>query len=203
MSAAPSEVLTAFTDMDYNIVMANNDVMPWLIPAHAAIASVALFLGAAQLLRKRKGDRQHRMVGRIWVIAMYITVISSFFIKELRPGHFSWIHGLSVWTFISLSIALWAALTGRIDTHRNWVIGSYFGLVGAFIGAVAVPVRYLPQMIVHRPAEVAMAAFGCAVVAIAIVRLSRERRGTAAADTSESGTVDSPPPVPVSPAGKE
>jgi len=153
--------------------MANNSVMDWVIPAHAAVATTALTLGAYNLLRKRKGDRSHRVVGRVWVAAMYATIISSFFIRELRPGQFSWIHGLSVFTFVTLSVALWAAMTGRVRTHRRFVTGSYLGLVGAFVGAVTVPVRYLPRHIVERPAEVALALFGCVVVTLAIIRASR------------------------------
>jgi uncharacterized membrane protein len=130
-------------------------------------------LGAYNLCAAAPGDGPHRRVGRIWMAAMYVTVLSSFFIRELRPGHFSWIHGLSVFTFVTLTIALWAALTHRIQTHRNFVIGSYFGLVGAFVGAVVVPVRYIPQAIMHRPAEVALALLGVAVVAVTLVRLNR------------------------------
>jgi uncharacterized membrane protein len=153
--------------------MANNAVITWLIPAHAAVATIAMLLGARNLLIKRKGDRSHRIVGRIWVAAMYVTVLSSFAIRELRPGHFSWIHGLSVFTFVTLSIGLWAALTHRVRLHRGMMTGSYFGLVGAFIGAVVVPVRYIPQQVVHRPAEVALALFGCVVIALAIMRSTR------------------------------
>lgn len=156
--------------------MPNNSVMEWVIPAHAAVATLALTLGAYNLLRKSKGDRSHRVVGRVWVAMMYATVLSSFSIRELTPGRFSWIHGLSAFTFITLTIALWAAMTGRIRTHQRFVTGSYLGLVGAFIGAVAVPVRYLPRNVVERPAEVAFALLGCIVVTIAIVRASRADR---------------------------
>ncbi|HZM82857.1 MAG TPA: DUF2306 domain-containing protein [Candidatus Limnocylindrales bacterium] len=159
-----------------------------MIPAHAAVATIALTLGAYNLLRRRKGDRSHRVVGRVWVAAMYATIISSFFIRELRPGRFSWIHGLSAFTFVTLTIALWAAMTGRVRVHRHFVTGSYLGLVGAFVGAVAVPVRYLPRHIVERPAEVALAAFGCAVVTIATIRASREAgRGLGRADGARVG----------------
>lgn len=153
--------------------MANNSVMDWVIPAHAAVATIALTLGAYNLLRKRKGDRSHRIVGRVWVASMYATIISSLFIRELRPGGFSWIHGLSAFTFVTLTVALWAAMTGRVHTHRHFVTGSYLGLVGAFIGAVAVPVRYLPRHIAERPAEVGLALFGLVVVTLAIIRASR------------------------------
>src|SRR5262249_40434745 len=120
-------------DPNYNSVMSNNIV---IVP-HAVGAAVALVLGAYNLIRRTKGDRRHRWIGRVWVIAMYWTVLSSFAIRELRPGHFSWIHGLSLFTFVTLSIGLWAALTHRVGLHRRFMTGSYLGLVGAFIGAVA------------------------------------------------------------------
>ncbi len=150
--------------------------MAWLIPAHAAVATISLLLGAYNLLRPAKGDRQHRLVGRVWVAAMYATVLSSFAIREIRPGQFSWIHGLSAFTFVTLSIALWAAFTHRVRTHRNFMTGSYFGLVGAFVGAVAVPVRYIPRTATERPIEFGLAVLGCVVAAVAVVQLSRQRR---------------------------
>ncbi|MDP9391094.1 MAG: hypothetical protein M3P89_06865 [Actinomycetota bacterium] len=59
-------------------------------------------------MRRTRGDRAHRLVGRVWVVAMYWTVLSSFFIKQLDPGHFSWIHGLSAFTFLTLTLGTWA-----------------------------------------------------------------------------------------------
>jgi uncharacterized membrane protein len=122
-----------------------------LVAAHALGASLALTLGTWQLLRRARGDRAHRLVGRVWVVAMYWAVLSSFFIKELNPGQFSWIHGLSAFTFVTLSLGTWAAIRGRIGLHRHFMRGSYVGLIGAFVGAVAVPQRDIPQLLVHRP----------------------------------------------------
>src|SRR3954469_13058335 len=95
-----------------------------LIALHAAGATFALALGAFLLLTPRKGDVTHRRLGRVWMVAMYWTAGSSFGIKELHPGQFSWIHGLSAWTIVSLTVAWWAALTHRRDTHRGYVVGS-------------------------------------------------------------------------------
>lgn len=157
--------------------MTDNAVIPWLIPLHAAGATIALVLGAYQLIRRVKGDRRHRIIGAVWVVAMYWTVISSFFIRELNPGHFSWIHGLSAFTFVTLTIGLWMAITARgrvnrIRHHRGFMTGSYLGLLGAFIGAVVVPVRDIPQWAVHRPLELAAAALGCLAVAAAVIFFS-------------------------------
>jgi uncharacterized membrane protein len=143
-----------------------------LIAAHASAATVALLLGPVNLIRKPKGDRLHRRIGGIWVVAMYWTVLSSFAIKRLRPGHFSWIHGLSIFTFITLSIGLWAAMTGRVHLHQRFITGSYFGLLGAFVGAVVVPVRAVPQLAAHHPIVFAAAALGCVAAAAVLVLVS-------------------------------
>jgi uncharacterized membrane protein len=149
--------------------MSNNAV----IPLHAAAATVSLLLGAYNLLRRTKGDGLHRVAGRVWVGAMYFTILSSFLIKALNPGHFSWIHGLSAFTFVTLSIGLWAATTGRVQLHRQFMTGSYLGLLGAFIGAVVVPQRDIPQWIVHRPLQLTLGALACAAVAALVILAGR------------------------------
>ena len=146
--------------------------MGWFIAAHAVGASVALVLGAVNLRRQAKGDPVHRRVGRVWVVCMYWTILSSFAITRLNPGHFSWIHLLSIFTFGTLTIGLWAAMTGRIQTHQRYMTGSYFGLLGAFVGAVVVPVRAIPQFAEHHPAVLAGAAAGVAAAAVSIVHLA-------------------------------
>jgi uncharacterized membrane protein len=152
--------------------MANNVV----IALHASGATVALALGAYNLVRGIRGDRTHRWVGWVWVAAMYWTVLSSFVIKELRPGQFSWIHGLSVFTFFSLSMGIWAAITHRVEAHRGFMTGSYLGLIGAFIGAVVVPSRKIPQWFLHEPVGLALGAAGSLLLAVGVIALSRRRR---------------------------
>jgi uncharacterized membrane protein len=144
-----------------------------LVAAHASVASLALVLGAWQLLRRPRGDRAHRRVGRVWVVAMYWTVLSSFFITELEPGRFSWIHGLSALTFVTLTIGTWAAVLGHVALHRQFMTGSYLGLIGAFVGAVAVPSRDIPQLLVHRPLVLAVAVVAVAVAGATTVALCR------------------------------
>jgi uncharacterized membrane protein len=142
-----------------------------LIAAHAAGATLALMLGGYVVLRRRKGDRTHRRLGTIWVATMYWVAVSSFGIKELSPGHFSWIHGLSAWTILSLTVAVWAARTGRVRIHRQFVVGSYLGLVGAGLAATAFPVRLIPQTNVHAPALLLVGVANLALVTVGIVAL--------------------------------
>jgi uncharacterized membrane protein len=143
-----------------------------LIAAHAAGATLALMLGGYLVLRRPKGDLRHRRLGRVWVLTMYWVAVSSFGIQELRPGHFSWIHGLSAWTIVSLTVAVWAARTGRVRTHRQYVVGSYLGLVGAGIAATAFPVRLVPQTIVHAPLLSLVIVANLALVTAGIIALS-------------------------------
>ncbi len=120
----------------------------FVIIIHAVTASLSLLLGAFQLLRPKKGDRFHRMVGRTWVVCMYAVCVSSFFIQGVEHG-FSWLHGLSLFTTLTVSLGLYAAIKGNIAAHKANMIGSYFGSVAAFIGVVAVPTRRIPQLAVH------------------------------------------------------
>ncbi len=149
--------------------------MSLLVVAHALGASLALTLGGWQVVRRVRGDRAHRLVGRAWVAAMYWTVLSSFFITDLDPGHFSWIHGLSVLTFITLSLGTWAAIRGRIGLHRHFMRGSYLGLIGAFLGAVAVPQRDIPQLLVNRPLVLTAAVAAVLIATVTVVAVCTGR----------------------------
>lgn len=95
-----------------------------LISAHAIAAGLALPLGAVILLR-RKGDLQHRWLGRAWFLLMTFVAAGSFGIRV--SGHYSWIHGLSAFTLVMLALALYMARTRRIKQHKRIVQGLFFG----------------------------------------------------------------------------
>lgn len=116
-----------------------------LVVVHAIAATLALVLGAANLARKPRGDLAHRVIGRTWLALMYFVAGSSFWIQQLRPGNFSWIHGLSAFTIVTLSLGWWFGHRGNRVSHAANMIGTYLGLWGAFIGVVAVPSRLVPQ----------------------------------------------------------
>lgn len=121
---------------------------PVLITVHAAAAGYSLLFGAFQLLRRTKGGALHRVIGRAWVAAMLVVIATSFGIRTLSDG-FSWLHALSVLTFVTVTAGIVAAVRRNIPSHRAFMRGSYFGLLGAFIGVLAVPERRIPQMAVH------------------------------------------------------
>ncbi len=90
-----------------------------LVQAHVATAMIALVLAPVILLR-RKGGAAHRWLGRLWVLAMAATALSSFCVQDIRLwGAWSPIHLLSVLTLVSLAAGLRAAVRRDIALHRK------------------------------------------------------------------------------------
>ena len=116
-----------------------------IILAHLGAAVVAAGLGIANLV-SRKGTPRHRAIGWLWIAAMLGVTLPSFAIRELVPGSFSWIHGLTIWTLVSMAWAIWAIRTGRVSTHKNIMIGLMAGLTIAGVFA-ALPGRFISAMI--------------------------------------------------------
>lgn len=148
---------------------------PWtvLIATHAFAACVGLLLGAYQLFRRVKGDRRHRLVGWTWVVLLLFVATSSFGIRDLRDGALSLLHVLSVVTLLSLVLGIVAIRRGYISGHKAAVRGSWLGLVGALIGAVAVPDRAIPTFAVTNP-------WGAAAAFLAVVAITSGVVGVAA-----------------------
>lgn len=117
------------------------------IQMHAAAALAAFVLGIVQFAAP-KGTLPHRTLGWIWVVLMLGVALSSFAITEVAGlGRYSWIHGLSVLTLVMLPVAVWAARTGRIMTHKRTMQGLFLGglvIAGAF---TFVPPRVLGRMV--------------------------------------------------------
>ena len=108
-----------------------------IIALHVAAATAALVIGGLVLWR-RKGTRAHKLLGRVWVGAMVAVALSSFWIFELRDGAGpSWIHLLSVWTLVSLALAVWFIRRGNVRAHQGLMVGTFVGLVAAGIAAMA------------------------------------------------------------------
>ncbi|QWC84333.1 DUF2306 domain-containing protein [Nocardioidaceae bacterium] len=159
-----------------------SDAPTALVAAHAAAAVVAIPLGGVQLLRRPRGDARHRVVGRAWVVLMVWVAASSFWIRDLRGGDFSWLHILSVVTLVSLGYSLWRIRAGDVRGHASAMLGSWLGLVIAGVFATAIPDRLVPTFAVTEPVGF-LAACG-ALVATTVLVLALARRVTAATTTS-------------------
>jgi len=110
------------------------DAVAPAVAIHLAAALSALAVGASVLLR-RKGTAAHRAWGRLWVTLILATALTSLWIPAFL--RFSWIHVLTGVALAGTAWALWAIRRGNVAAHRRAMVGTYLGLVGAFIGALA------------------------------------------------------------------
>jgi len=145
--------------------------MTLLIATHAFAALTSLIVGGWQLFLSKKGSGAHRIVGRVWVGAMYYVAVTSFWIQEIRPGHFSALHILSIVTIVTVPIGLVSAMRGNIAAHLGNMTGNWIGLCFAFVFAVVIPERHLPQFVMNEPIGAVGAALAVIVTSIALVRV--------------------------------
>jgi uncharacterized membrane protein len=100
---------------------------PLAIQLHAFAAMMAFALGVVQLSAP-KGTLPHRTAGWIWVALMVLVGASSFWVHELRLwGPWSPIHLLSIFTLLTLPLAVWAAHRHAVDHHRRAMTAIFFG----------------------------------------------------------------------------
>jgi uncharacterized membrane protein len=115
------------------------------IQLHAFAAMTAFVLGIVQLSAP-KGTLPHRTIGGIWVALMVVVSLSSFWIHELRLwGPWSPIHLLSIFTLVTLPLAVWAAHRHAVDRHRRAMTAIFFGAL-----VVAGLFTLVPGRILHK-----------------------------------------------------
>jgi len=116
------------------------------IGVHLFAAIAALLLGILVLLRE-KGTYRHKLMGRFWVVLMFVVAMTSFWIRDLNDGAVSWIHLLSGFTVLSLVLGIRAIRKGYVEAHKRFMIGTFTGLCGAGLGTLF-PGRMIPNFVV-------------------------------------------------------
>ena len=114
------------------------------IPIHAFAAMAAFVLGIVQFASP-KGTLPHRTLGWIWVALMATVAVSSFWIHKIRlVGPWSPIHLLSIFTLVTLPLAVWKAHRHDIADHRR-------SMILLFTGALVIAGLFtlLPGRIMH------------------------------------------------------
>lgn len=118
--------------------------VPLVVWGHLVTVLVALVLTPVMLLRPR-GDARHRMLGKVWVAAMFLTAVESFLVRHGSPPRFSFIHIISAYVVLAAPLIWWTARTHRIASHRRQVRGMVTGalLIAGFF--TLPPFRMLGQ----------------------------------------------------------
>ena len=98
----------------------------FVIQIHWIAALTALVFGITMLVR-RKGTASHKLIGRMFIILMLVTAVSSFWIREINRGGFSWIHIFIPITFFASWEAVHYIRKGNVKRHKRAVIGMFFG----------------------------------------------------------------------------
>lgn len=115
-----------------------------LAAVHTALGVTALATGAVVLAR-RKGDRPHRLVGRVYAAAMVVLCVLSFGLRDTAPlwagyGPFHIAALVSLGTVTAGVWVAWRRRPGWLEGHYQWMAWSYVGLVMATGGHVMRPV---------------------------------------------------------------
>ncbi len=134
------------------------------IQIHVMAAVIAFVLGGLVLFR-RKGDRLHRIGGRIWVGVMLVVAISSFFIHSIRLwGPWSPIHILSILSLYSLYRGVEMARRKNIVSHQRFMKSTYLGalvIAGLF---TFMPGRMMHEVFFEGPRPIEGIALALAIV---------------------------------------
>lgn len=139
----------------------------WAILAH---------LSGFMVLIRTKGTRFHKLSGRVYSIAMFLTLASSFLIQEMWEG-FGVFHVFTIVSLFSLLFGLYYPLFGRDKegwqiSHYWWMLYSYVGLWLATFSHIG---AYLP--FTNWVAFIAvMYVLPYAVATFSIVRFDRKTR---------------------------
>lgn len=101
-----------------------------LIYIHLASVLPAAVLGGF-LFAARKGTPRHRMIGKVYMLLMLATAITTLFMPAIVGprlfNHFGFIHSFSALALWTLPTAYFAARRGDIIAHMRAMRGLYIG----------------------------------------------------------------------------
>jgi uncharacterized membrane protein len=123
---------------------------PLAVQIHVATVLPAAVIGAFLLLWRGKGTPTHRFFGRIWVVLMIGSSLSSLFIHELNVWRgFSPIHILSLVTIVGCVYAVRAAMRGDIRAHKKTMTQIYVGGILIAGGFTFAPYRIMNRVVIE------------------------------------------------------
>lgn len=123
--------------------------MSVIVLVHAIAASGVVLLAPIQVIRPSK-DAGHRVLGRSWVVLMYLVCVSGMFIYTLTGG-LTIFHALAIFTFGTTTIGVIAIRKRIVPLHVGMMIGSWLGATAAGAFAAFVPGREIPALAATEP----------------------------------------------------
>ena len=108
-----------------------------IIYAHATLALLAVPLGLFILLTK-KGTRQHKMLGQIWVIFLILVSLTAIFIQAINPGQYSWVHLFIPFTLVSLIFSIWSIKKYKKTKIERYKYSHMYSMIGVYVGALLI-----------------------------------------------------------------
>jgi len=108
-----------------------------IIYAHATLALLAVPLGLYIFLTK-KGTKQHKMLGRIWVTFLIIVSLTAIFIQTINSGQYSWIHLLIPFTLVSLIYSIWNIKKYKKTKIERYKYSHMYSMIGVYVGALLI-----------------------------------------------------------------
>ncbi len=124
----------------------NLDLYPigWL---HTVVSAIALVTGAVVLVRP-KGTPVHMLRGRIYVVALIVTCVTSFAIYRVGKFWFPHWFGLAslIVVAIGLAFAHYKRPHGWMHLHLTCMVASYYMLIGGGVNEVFLRVDALHRL---------------------------------------------------------
>jgi uncharacterized membrane protein len=115
------------------------------IQIHLATVVPAFVLGTWLIFFSKKGSPIHRTLGKIYLVLMTITAITTIFVRQLNPGHLSWLHLFIPLTAWGVFNALWSIRRRDFKSHQRSMLGLYLGGL-----LIAGGLTFLPGRVMHR-----------------------------------------------------
>ena len=94
-----------------------------MVALHVLSVAIGLVVAGA-IAALSKGTAQHRILGRIYVLALLVTSIGSFAITDLRDGRLSVFHGVSVLVMLTIAGGVGAIRKGVVWLHALFMLSS-------------------------------------------------------------------------------
>ncbi len=147
------------------------------VQVHVATVLPAAFIGAFLLIWRGKGTHLHRVLGRIWMVLMVVTALSTFFIHEINLWRgWSPIHILSVLTIAGCWSAYRLARQGNIRGHRIAVLQVYIGGIMIAGGFTLLPNRIMNRVVFENSSAAGIIALGAALILPWLILYLAQRR---------------------------